>query len=54
LHQKNFQRGTGNVEVEDVDGQANVRIKGGGEYYIAVRSVKGSAEWGFTWREAGE
>jgi len=48
------ERGTGNVEVEDVDGQANVRIKGGGEYYIAVRSVKGSAEWGFTWREAGE
>ncbi len=46
------ERGTGNVRVEDVDGQANVRIKGGGEYYIAVRSVKGSAEWGFSWSEA--
>jgi hypothetical protein len=48
------ERGTGNVRVEDVDGQANVRIKGGGEYYVAVRSVKGSAEWGFSWSEAGE
>lgn len=48
------ERDTGNVRVEDVDGQARVRIKGGGEYYIAVRSVDGSAEWGFTWSEAKE
>ncbi|NIT34935.1 MAG: hypothetical protein GTN49_00305 [candidate division Zixibacteria bacterium] len=48
------ERGTGNVKVEDEDGKALVRIKGGGEYYIAARSVKGSAEWGFAWREASE
>lgn len=46
------ERPTGNVRVEDVGGQAHVRIKGGGEYYIAVRSTQGSAEWGFTWSEA--
>jgi|GEM_PF-4773572 len=48
------ERGTGNVKVEDEDGKALVRVVGGGEYYIAVRSVRGSAEWGFTWREASE
>jgi hypothetical protein len=46
------ERPTGNVRVEDVEGQAHVRIKYGGEYYIAVRSSEGSAEWGFTWSEA--
>ena len=46
------ERPTGNVRVEDVDGQAHVRVKGGGEYYVAVRSTQGSAEWGFTWSEA--
>jgi hypothetical protein len=48
------QRATGNVRVEDADGQAHVRVKGGGEYYVAVRSTRGSAEWGFTWSEASE
>lgn len=43
---------TGNVRLEDVDGQAHVRIKGGGEFYIAVSSQEGSAEWGFSWSEA--
>jgi hypothetical protein len=46
------ERDTGNVRVEDVDGQAHVRIKGGGEFYVAVSSKQGSAEWGFTWSEA--
>jgi hypothetical protein len=46
------ERDTGNVRVEDVEGQAHVRIKGGGEFYIAVSSKRGSAEWGFTWSEA--
>ncbi len=46
------ERPTGNVRLEDVDGQAHVRIKYGGEYYVAVRSTEGSAEWGFTWSEA--
>ncbi len=46
------ERNTGNVRLEDVDGQAHVRIKYGGEYYVAVRSNEGSAEWGFTWHEA--
>ena len=45
------ERDTGNVRVEDVEGQAHVRIKGGGEFYIAVSSTKNSAEWGFTWTE---
>ncbi len=43
------ERGTGNILFEDVKGQAIVRIKGGGEYYIAVRSTEGSAQWGFMW-----
>ncbi len=46
------ERSTGNVRLEDVDGQALVRIKGGGEFYIAVHSKQGSAEWGFSWSEA--
>ncbi len=46
------ERPTGNVRLQDVDGQAHVRIKGGGEFYIAVHSKQGSAEWGFTWSEA--
>lgn len=46
------ERDTGNVRVADVEGQAHVRIKGGGEFYIAVHSTRGSAEWGFTWSEA--
>jgi len=45
---------TGNVKVEDEGGKALVRIKGGGEYYIAVRSIRGSAQWEFTWRAADE
>lgn len=46
------ERPTGNVRLQDVDGQAHVRIKGGGEFYIAVHSTQGSPEWGFTWSEA--
>jgi len=46
------ERDTGNVRVEDVDGQAHVRVKGGGEFYVAVRSTQRSAEWGFSWSEA--
>lgn len=48
------EKNTGNFKVENEDGKALVRVKGGGEYYVAVRSKKGSAQWGFTWREAGE
>jgi len=48
------EKDTGNVKVENEGGKALVRIVGGGEYYVAVRSTKGSAQWEFTWREAGE
>jgi len=48
------EKDTGNFIVEDEGGKALVRIVGGGEYYIAVRSIRGSAQWEFTWREADE
>jgi hypothetical protein len=48
------EKDTGNVKVEDEGGKALVRIVGGGEYYVAVRSVRGSAQWSFTWRPDDE
>lgn len=44
---------TGNVTLEDKEGAALVRIKGGGEFYVAVTSSFSGGRWEFTWREAG-